>query len=259
LPNADERVDEARFDSKENRLFWQQDPQAQPATHDLLHGGHRNRLVHLINNASAFDKQSMLLGIKSGKEIKYMYEEVSNREVNKLSATEISYAQPKSPCEDSNCQLVEQQFGFKPKAENAIATNRYIMVLDTSDGPSPDFLPVLRSNSVPFISTIFREWFTERMMPWTHFVPIDVRYHGLHSTLAYFVGLKDKGKINGREQITEGRADDAKWIAEQGRKWAERALRREDMEVYMFRLLLEWGRVVSEDRNSNGFVLKEGV
>lgn len=257
--NVDEKVDQASFDSKESRLFWQQEPQVQSATHDSLHGGHRNRLVRLINNATAFDKQSMLVDIKSGKEVKYIYEEVGSREIDKLFSTDISYTSPSTPCDSPNCRLVEQEhFGFKPKAENPLAANRYIMVLDTSDGPSPDMLPILRSNSVPFISTIFREWFTERLMPWAHFVPIDLRYHGLHSTLAYFEGLKGKGKINGRESAMESKTEDARWIAEQGKKWAEKSIRREDMEVYMFRLLLEWGRVISEDRDSTEFVSKDG-
>ncbi|KAH6657863.1 capsular associated protein [Truncatella angustata] len=259
--DEDEKVDETRFDAKENRLFWQEYPQDQPATHESVHGGHRNRLVHLLNNATAFDKRSMLLGVKVGKETMYAYEQIGTREVNNLLSTDISYALPTTKrCENANCQLaLHESFAFKTAAGKATATNRYIMLLDTSDGPSSDTLPVLRSNGVPFISTIFREWYTERLMPWTHFVPIDIRYHGLHSTLAYFEGLKGRGKINGREQVMEESKADARWIAEQGRKWAEKAIRKEDMEVYLFRLLLEWGRVISEDRDSIGFVLKEGT
>ncbi|ETS74806.1 hypothetical protein PFICI_13290 [Pestalotiopsis fici W106-1] len=259
-PNSNEKVDDdSRFDSKKDHLFWQQEPQPQPITHDMLHGGHRNRLVRLINNATAFDKQSMLLGFKSGKDVKYAYDEVGIRAANKLFATDISYINAAGTCDNPNCQLIEREhFGFKQKTEDPLHSSRYFMVLDTSDGPSPDVLPALQSNGVPFISTIFREWFTERLMPWTHFVPIDLRYHGLHSTLAYFVGLKGKGKINGHDQVLEGSVQDARWIAEQGRKWAETAIRREDMEVYLFRLLLEWGRIVSNDRDNLGFVLKEG-
>ncbi|PMD29110.1 glycosyltransferase family 90 protein, partial [Hyaloscypha variabilis F] len=44
-------------------------------------------------------------------------------------------------------------------------------------------------------------------------------------------------------------------IAEDGRQWAGRVLRKEDMEVYMFRLLLECGRIVDDRRQELGFVL----
>ncbi len=130
------------------------------------------------------------------------------------------------------------------------------MLLDTSDGPPPNLLQVLRSNSVPVLSSIFQQWFTERLMPWVHFIPIDTRYHALHSTMSYFIGLDGRGTLNGRKQITPGRTEDARWIAQQGRKWAEKAMRKADMEVYLFRLLLEWGRVIDDNRDSLSFVLK---
>jgi hypothetical protein len=47
------------------------------------------------------------------------------------------------------------------------------------------------------------------------------------------------------------------WIASQGSLWAKKALRREDMEVYLFRLLLEWGRVINENREEIGFRLEQ--
>jgi hypothetical protein len=255
-PNASQEPDNGRFDRKADTLFWQNEPGMQPVTHQYLHGGHRNRLVQLANNVTGFDKQSILLGGGSDQDAKFSYEEVGIREVNQRLPIDISYAYSEN-CADANCQLALQHFGLHPRAE-AIA-NRYIMLLDSANGPSPDILPILRSNSVPMISTIFREWFTERLMPWTHFVPIDIRYHGLHSTLAYFVGLKGRGKINGRDQQMEPRLEDARWIAEQGRKWAEKAIRREDMEIYLFRLLLEWGRVIDDDRDGIGFTLKDKV
>lgn len=64
--------------------------------------------------------------------------------------------------------------------------------------------------------------------------------------------------INGREVRQKSRTDEAKYIAEQGMKWAERAVRREDEEVYLFRVLVEWGRVVKEEREELKFVLGMG-
>ena len=48
-------------------------------------------------------------------------------------------------------------------------------------------------------------------------------------------------------------ASDAQWIASQGRKWADTAIGEKDMEVYMFRLLLEWGRLIDDERDKIGF------
>lgn len=100
---------------------------------------------------------------------------------------------------------------------------------------------------------VLQEWYSERLTPWLHFVPVDMRFHALHSTLAYFTGLQGKGLINGRDVPMQSRVDNAKWIAQEGRKWAGKVIRREDAEVYMFRLLLEWGRVVNDQRDEMGF------
>ena len=45
-------------------------------------------------------------------------------------------------------------------------------------------------------------------------------------------------------------------IAERGRVWAGKVLRKEDMEVYLFRLLLEWGRLTDDGREGLGFELE---
>lgn len=256
-PNATKQEDTMMFDSKLDQVFWQEEPAQHPVTHDWLHGGHKNRLVRLTTKPAAFDKQAMFIGWRPNAKfaVNYENEMLLTQEMNRNLPIKVSYARS-AECQDPSCQAVlKEDIGWKPR-ESALVS-RYIMALDTANGPSPDTLPLLRSNSVPVISTIFREWYTERLMPWLHFVPLDVRYHGFYSTLSYFTGLKGRGTFNGRERDVDGEPADAKWIADQGRKWADKALRREDMEVYLFRLLLEWGRVLSEDRDTMTFTLKD--
>ena len=95
-------------------------------------------------------------------------------------------------------------------------------------------------------------------------MPVDVRLHGLLATLAYFSGADhpmvdgatkkdDDGK--GSALATKGNVKAAEMIAEAGREWAGRVLRKEDMEIYMFRLLLEWGRLTDDRRDEIGFVV----
>lgn len=59
------------------------------------------------------------------------------------------------------------------------------------------------------------------------------------------------GEVEGimRENVGAGEE-----IAEAGREWAEKVLRKEDMEIYMFRLLLEWGRVTDDYRDEIGYM-----
>lgn len=42
-------------------------------------------------------------------------------------------------------------------------------------------------------------------------------------------------------------------MADKGREWAGLALRKEDMEIYFFRLLLEWGRLTDDGRDALGY------
>ena len=57
-----------------------------------------------------------------------------------------------------------------------------------------------------------------------------------------------------RTNVGKGHMVEAEKIAEDGRERAAQVLRKEDMEIYMFRLLLEWGRIVDDQRNEMGFV-----
>lgn len=241
------------FTMKGDRLFWRGSVDAQAFGHELLHGGHQERLVHLINNSSASDQTIILLPTR-GKKGRFAYESVSTSELNSVLPIDVGI-QEYTGCTgaERTCELAQREFGIKPEAKPL--GNRYVLLTDSDDGAPAGLRPALLSTSVPFVASVFREWHSERLMPWIHFVPVDLRYHALHSTLAYFTGLKDRGTVNGRNPDMEARLDDAKWIAEQGKRWADKALRREDMEVYLFRLLLEWGRLVDDNRDKIGFQL----
>lgn len=91
----------------------------------------------------------------------------------------------------------------------------------------------------------FRQWFEERLTPWRDFIPLDARGVGdLAGALSFFTNDK-----NGQKE--------AERIATEGAEIAQKVLRKEDMEVYMFRLLLEWGRIIDDQRGQLGFVYEK--
>ena len=121
---------------------------------------------------------------------------------------------------------------------------RHLIDMDGA-GFSGRLLPFLRSHSLVYRAALFHTWFDDRLQAWYHYVPVDMRLgEGLWSVLSFFAGRGTAAKDG------DGKA---RQIAEQGREWADQALRPEDMQVYMFRLLLEWGRVVQDDREKLGF------
>ncbi|KAI7185371.1 glycosyltransferase family 90 protein [Hortaea werneckii] len=152
---------------------------------------------------------------------------------------------------------------------------RFLLDLDGA-GFSGRFLPFLHSKSLPFKAGVFREWWDDRVTAWLHFVPVDVRGQGLWGTLGYFAGIRgssssssssdgEKEAAGEREMEGEKKGKKGLWIhvpphevegeeiAERGRRWAGQVLRKEDMEIYFFRLLLEWGRLTDDGRDGIGF------
>ncbi|KAI9801217.1 MAG: hypothetical protein M1825_003491 [Sarcosagium campestre] len=114
----------------------------------------------------------------------------------------------------------------------------------------------LRSNALPLKATIYREWHDSRLVPWKHFVPLDNRFLDLYGVVEYFLGYSGGGNAENR---VEGRDAVARRLAEDGQAWAEKVLRTQDMQAYVFRLLLEYARISDDKRELLGFVddLKE--
>ena len=92
---------------------------------------------------------------------------------------------------------------------------------------------------MPLKSTIYTEWHDDRLAPWVHFAPFDQTYMDIYAVMEYFL---------------DGHDDAARRIDEEGKEWADRVLRREDMRLYVWRLLLEYARVVDPKRDRLGFV-----
>ncbi|KAJ4365039.1 hypothetical protein N0V83_008655 [Neocucurbitaria cava] len=58
-----------------------------------------------------------------------------------------------------------------------------------------------------------------------------------------------------RKRDEHGHDAAAKKIADEGRAWAEKVLRKEDMLIYVYRLLLEYARIVDDRRERLGWVM----
>ncbi|KAM3450559.1 hypothetical protein MY3296_006022 [Beauveria thailandica] len=97
----------------------------------------------------------------------------------------------------------------------------------------------LKSTSMPLKATIYAEWHDDRMIPWVHFVPFDMSYKDIYAIMQYFL---------------DGRDAQAEVIATESSNWANAVYRNEDMKLYVWRLLLEYARVVDDNRQLLAFV-----
>jgi hypothetical protein len=104
--------------------------------------------------------------------------------------------------------------------------------------------------SLLFKSSINPEWWSDRIQPWVHYVPINIDYSDLHDAFTYFHG--DVRGVGGNPELAER-------MAKEGQKWAKTHWRRVDMAAYMSRLYLEWARLVAPNRRSMDFVYHESM
>ncbi|UKZ49335.1 hypothetical protein TrVGV298_003581 [Trichoderma virens] len=239
-----------QFTRRYDSLVWRGVVGEHAPNSQALRGSHKYRLLHLASAPYARDDVIMVLP-KPDDHDTFGYERVSAAEANAVVPFSVGVTNS-TACAADGCKLVEKAYGIRDDATEPLEY-RYVLLMDEDDGPPQQLLRTLRSYSVPLVSTIFRTWFTERLMPWLHFVPVDPRYQALHTTFAYFSGTESRPKVNGRETSMEGRMADAEWIVQQGQRWVTKALRDKDMEIYLFRLLLEWGRLIDDLRDEIGF------
>ncbi|EXJ78072.1 hypothetical protein A1O3_09233 [Capronia epimyces CBS 606.96] len=247
------------FEQKENVLFWRgATSEGVSSGNRVWRGMTRQRLVHMANNltTSPHDRFAILLPNPSD-HAKYKYQVLPGPAVKELGLkTDIAIVDRIARCGGvglHDCHDQEAEFDLvRPSDFQAHWRYRFLFDLDGA-GFSGRFLPFLQSRSLPFKTALFREWYDSRLTAWLHFVPQDTRLHGVWSTLAYFAGIN--GTMFGQDIWWRPHIKEAEIIAEAGRDWAGKVLRKEDMELYFFRLLLEWARLTDDRRDSLGFDL----
>ncbi|KAF7559667.1 hypothetical protein G7046_g4501 [Stylonectria norvegica] len=229
----DEKLDMA-WGEKEDGLFWRGSSSDGYAAHGSWTGFLRARFVH-----EAYEQKQQ------------------ERTINKLPSINVSFAGDVHKCLESDCATELESFqtwadamqinttqrnakqGSTEKTASSLLSQavpfgenwrfRHLFDMDGA-GFSGRLLPFLESRSLIYRAAIFQTWFGERLSAWHHYVPVDARLgSGLWAVLAHFF------------ENTEGSNNDmggdrtGQKIAEQGRQWTKKALRDEDMQIYMFR------------------------
>lgn len=230
-------VDEAQdveWQNKSDTVFWRGSSSDGWAEGHKWPGFPRARLANLAKSAR--------LGLSSS----------SHGTRPGAPAVDVAFSGKFTRCEETACQSMTSTFYGHSHALEGPRTEfqdhwsyRHLIDVDGT-GFSGRFLPFLRSKSTAYRATIFRTWIDERIHPWKHFVPLDVSLSGLWDVVW----------LVSREFVVKNKDSEvslAQEIAIEGHKWAAKALRKEDMQIYMFRMLLEWGRLVDDKREELGY------
>jgi hypothetical protein len=227
-----ERVD---WKDRKGAIYWRGSTTGGYATKGSWKNYHRQRLVDLVHG--------------HGKEPIMMYEKDHDKDRWNLKNSTATLYQDLFDveftaviqCEEAACEEQKKHFHIAEKEPLINARNKKFALDLDGNAFSGRYYALLKSNSVVFKQTIFREWHDERLIPWLHYVPLSMDGTEIFEILRYFT--------------QEGETGDAaaKSIADASKEWMDKALRNDDMQVYLFRLLLEMARVMDENRDRIGF------
>ncbi|KKK12233.1 hypothetical protein ARAM_006647 [Aspergillus rambellii] len=139
---------------------------------------------------------------------------------------------------DAHCPYTDPYFELVPPVPMKLQyDSKYLPDLD-GNSFSGRYRAFLLSTSLPIKGTIYNEWHDSRLIAWAHFIPMDTTYMDIYGILEYFLGY---GDYPGHDSM-------AQKVALNGKAWAERVLRKEDMQIYIYRLLLEYARICDDRR-----------
>ncbi|KAG6827890.1 hypothetical protein H0H92_010053 [Tricholoma furcatifolium] len=231
-PDWDDKVDERLQWRGGNTGIWH-------ASHTRWRETQRVRAVALagIDGGDGRENVTILRGLPEG-------QKVGNGEQVRWARwapamLDVAFANKAWSCEPETCEELERIFEFRrPQDVKAAGSYKYILDID-GNGWSSRFKRLITSNSLIFKSTVYPEWFTDRIAPWVHYIPVHTDLSDLPDSLTFF-----RGDPNGQD----AHDDLAKKIATAGREWSLTFWRKEDLTAYMFRLFLEYARVMNVDR-----------
>lgn len=232
-PNYDESYD-PDWNEKNNTLWWRGSTTGGYSREGSWRKQHRQRIVRNLNRLEGGTT------FRNGGSDSYTHwelETVRKRQYDHLIDVKLSGV---GQCDPSDCQEQEEFFDIAPFADmQSTWQNKHVLDMD-GNAFSARFYALMRSRSLVYKMAVFREWHDEWLIPWLHYIPLSLNGQE-HLEVVRFFAEDEQGTVL------------AERLAKNKREWAQKVLRREDMETWFFRLLLEYGRLIQDDREEIGF------
>ena len=222
------------WENKEDKMYWRGSTTGGFSRDGGWRRQHRQRMIQKIN---ALDTTIMFENRTVRGEKEWYVSNVSRIDFKDLFDVQFSSV---GQCDPGDCEAQKEFFRLADETPRHYAWGyKYLLDID-GNAFSGRFYAFLKSRSLVLKMAVFREWHEEWIKPWVHYVPLGLHGDEYVESVRYF------------DQEEEGRAM-AQRLANQGRDWAGKVLRNDDFEVWFFRLLLEYGRLVDDDREHIGF------
>ena len=225
------------WENKIDQLYWTGSDTGGYASGDNWRHFHRQRFVDMVTNGD--NEISLLQRVKSGRFGKSDRWEEHKKTMASLSDLVHVHFTSMDICAGSACSAEKNALPVG-KGEERSAGYGYKFLFDVDGmGRTERYYRLLGSRSTVFKQTMYQEWHDDRILPWVHFVPVSLGMRELPEILN-FMARDEKGQAI------------AKDIADVGRKWQQTALREADMDLAFLRLMLEYSRLTSDERDRSG-------
>lgn len=245
------------WSQKKDELYWRGSTTGGFSRNGGWRRQHRQRFVQKINMA---DQAKILTNRGDDSHPKWEVKEVPRGDYKDIINVRFSHV---GQCDPGDCDAQTEFFQVTSRVEQQDAWKyKYLLDID-GNAFSGRFYAFLKSRSLIYKFAVFREWHYEWLRAWAHYIPLSLHGEEWLEAVRFF-GDGDLGK------------KEAERLSLQERDWANKVLRKEDMEVWFFRLLLEcvfpalslllslmhcqsltipnrYGRVIDDDRENIGF------
>jgi len=224
------------WENKEDKMYWRGSTTGGFSRDGGWRRQHRQRVVQKIN---ALGTTLVYQNETVGRDLEWHVKNVSRVDYKPLFDVFFSHI---GQCDPGDCDAQKEFFRVvHGAAQHHAWAYKYLLDID-GNAFSGRFYAFLKSKSLIFKMAVFREWHEEWLKPWVHYIPLGLGGEEYVEAVRYF-DQEEEGKIQ------------AVRVADAGREWAGKVLRNADFEVWFFRLLLEYGRLVDDARESIGFSL----
>ena len=217
------------WEKKQDIMLWRGVTSGGTQLADNWQRMHRPRLVQMMNSTFMEEKEVSLFSEKPQQPGDY--DNLASFKPSKYleAHSDVAFVKPSGCVPD--CSFYDNFMTWMPETPFGDQFKfKYLIDLD-GHSFSGRWRAFLESRALGIKATIFREWHDSRLFAWRHFVPLDNRYDEIYSILGYFTGIGKKEDRAPGQAFIPGHDAEAKRLALQGREWANKVLRREDIEV----------------------------
>jgi hypothetical protein len=252
VPYTEEK--DVEWDEKKTDLFWRG---STTGGYSRSGGWRRQHRQHFVSVLNAYDKAKILTETSAPasetKESKAGWTETTILRSSLKDKVDVHFSHV-GQCDAQDCEQQKVYFHITPPVPFSDAFNHKFVADIDGNAYSGRFYALLKSKSAVLKQAIFREWHADWIKPWVHYIPLSFEGDEWLEIVRYLSEPSKSASSSKKAAVVDASgADLARRIAEQGSYWGRRTLSSGQLEVYMFRLLLEYARVMDDARDQIGY------